>query len=82
MNRRQLLRSAASAALVPEFLAGLPASLRAEVPKAPKSRVRPGNTQWPSVESWQRLNRQVGDRLGWRLDIPAQRVRGGSRKSR
>ncbi|MEX0409263.1 FAD-binding oxidoreductase [Aquibium sp. LZ166] len=63
MNRRQLLRSAASAALVPEFLVGLPASLSAEVPKAPKSRVRPGNTHWPSVESWQSLNRRVGDRL-------------------
>lgn len=63
MNRRQLLRSAAWAALAPGLLPFLPASSGAETPGRPRSRIRPGDAQWPSVESWDRLKRQVGGRL-------------------
>lgn len=65
MNRRHLLQSAA--ATIP-FLAGLllPRSLLS-APAArldrPLSRARPGDSRWPSKESWARLRRQIGGRL-------------------
>lgn len=63
MNRRQLLQSVASTALVSGFLTGPPVSLRAETLSAPRSRVRPGDSRWPTNEKWDQLKLQVGDRL-------------------
>lgn len=63
MNRRQLLQSVASAALVAGFFVGPPASLGAETLSAPRSRVRPGDSKWPSKKKWEQLKLQVGDRL-------------------
>jgi len=63
MNRRQLLQSVASTALVAGFLVGPPASLGSETLSAPRSRVRPGDSKWPSDEKWDQLDLQVGGRL-------------------
>ena len=64
MNRRRLLQTAAAA--IP-FLPAVP-SLRlvsslAAASDRPVSRVRPADGEWPSQESWNLLNRQVGGRL-------------------
>lgn len=65
MKRRQLLKGAAA---IPLFsggellqLAGVGAKEGDD--RRVASRVRPGEAQWPSEESWNRLNQQVGGRL-------------------
>lgn len=63
MNRRQLLQSAASAALMPGFAISLPAQSRAQTMRRHGSRVRPGDSGWPSAENWRQLSLEVGDRL-------------------
>lgn len=63
MNRRQLMQTIGSTAPVAGLLPGPPASLRAKTSGRPRSRARPGESRWPSVESWDRLSRQVGRRL-------------------
>ena len=58
LSRRRLL----------EILAGLPfvsglAQSASAATTQPKTRVRPGDAGWPSEESWDQLNRDVGGRL-------------------
>jgi FAD/FMN-containing dehydrogenase len=57
VSRRRLL----------EILAGLPfvsgLAQSASATTQPKTRVRPGDAGWPSEESWDQLNRDVGGRL-------------------
>jgi FAD/FMN-containing dehydrogenase len=63
MQRRQWLKVAAMAAILPGILRrGIsPALARATAPV--RSRVRPGDPAWPSAADWERLNREVGGRL-------------------
>jgi FAD/FMN-containing dehydrogenase len=65
MNRRRLIKSAASVALLPSL--ALPvfsaASADGTAVRPPVSRVRPGDPAWPSAASWDQLNRDVGGRL-------------------
>lgn len=63
MDRRRLMQAIATATLAPRLLAGAVTPLYASPVGGPRSRARPGDTRWPSVESWDRLNRQVGGRL-------------------
>jgi FAD/FMN-containing dehydrogenase len=63
MNRRSLLRTAASIPLVPGISAGVLGPTRAAAVARPTSRVRPGDPAWPSEASWDRLNRDVGGQL-------------------
>jgi FAD/FMN-containing dehydrogenase len=58
MNRRQLLQSTASAALL--VLAGTRGLAAAQ---RPAGRVRPGSPGWPSEAQWQGLSSQMGGRL-------------------
>jgi FAD/FMN-containing dehydrogenase len=62
MDRRGLLKSAMSAAL----LDAAPVSLAREVAKpfdAGRTRARPGTAQWPSAQEWHALRMQTGGRL-------------------
>ena len=64
MNRRHFLKSAAA---IPVFAIGCSqlsnTSVKRAAPGASARRVRPGDSAWPSAESWDRLNREVGGRL-------------------
>ena len=57
MNRRRLIKSAASAALLPSL--ALPvfsaASVDGTTVRPPVPRVRPGDPAWPSAASWDQL---------------------------
>src|SRR5271155_1027247 len=57
LSRRRLLEILAGL----PFMSGLARSASAATP--PKTRVRPGDPEWPSQESWNQLNRDVGGRL-------------------
>ena len=60
MNRRSLLRRAATLALLPV----LPRTLRSALSEnAPARRVRPSDAGWPGEASWAELNEAVGGRL-------------------
>ncbi|MEO8715432.1 MAG: FAD-binding protein [Acetobacteraceae bacterium] len=59
MNRRDLLRLAGAAPLLPALEASAPA--RAAVPSV--RRVRPSDLEWPTAASWDKLNQDVGGRL-------------------
>ena len=58
MNRRQLIRAAAAAALLPPV-----PRIFGRAAAQPVSRVRPGDPTWPSAALWDRLKRDVGGRL-------------------
>ena len=63
MNRRRLLQTVA-ATVVPFGAPSILASAGAQqAAPRPASRVRPGDSGWPSSASWERLNRDVGGRL-------------------
>src|SRR6516165_6772182 len=73
MNRRQLLNAAAAFPLLPGAELWQLATAWAETPGADAlrlakqkqvfSRVRPGDADWPSEESWNKLRREVEGRL-------------------
>jgi FAD/FMN-containing dehydrogenase len=60
VNRRQFLKSAAAITVLP--IGGSQLSETAAA-SASARRVRPGDPGWPSVASWEELNREVGGRL-------------------
>lgn len=59
MNRRALLQIAAGLPLASALWRSAPTPAQA----APNSRVRPGDPGWPSDETWEQLNSEVGGRL-------------------
>jgi len=59
MNRRALLQIAAGL----PFASALWRSALTPAQAAPTARVRPGDPGWPSDESWEQLNSEVGGRL-------------------
>jgi len=61
-NRRQLLKTAATAALATGASTGL-APLHGAVRKGVVRRVRPFDPDWPSAAEWNRLRNDVGGRL-------------------
>jgi hypothetical protein len=63
LNRRELLRTAAAAALCRSSLGAWPSPLRAETSPSPVARIRPGDAGWPSEASWDRLRQAVSGRL-------------------
>src|SRR5690242_17046002 len=66
MNRRDLLRLAAAtpflAPLLPRWTGGS-ARARTAKPAGLRSRVRPGDSAWPSAAEWEGLKRDVDGRL-------------------
>src|SRR5262249_9659046 len=64
MNRRRLLQAVAAIPLLSGSCRRWPrpAPAAAAGPSS-SSRVRPGDPEWPSATSWERLNRDVGGRL-------------------
>ncbi len=64
MNRRHFLKSAAAIPLLQVGCSELPkSSAKGTAARTAARRVRPGDPGWPSDESWNRLNREVGGRL-------------------
>ena len=64
MNRRDLLKAALAAPLLPELLASWrPAYAAARGGHSSWSRVRPANPGWPVQAEWDRLKDDVGGRL-------------------
>lgn len=64
MNRRRFLQAVAAAlGFLPATCSYLLASRRALGAAPPMARVRPGDSAWPRVASWERLRRDVGGRL-------------------
>ena len=63
MNRRRLLQVGAALPLLPDSWWRWPRPLPAAAAGPSSSRVRPGDPEWPSAASWERLNRDVGGRL-------------------
>jgi FAD/FMN-containing dehydrogenase len=59
MNRRRLLQILAAL----PFARGLFDGSAAAAPSAPFSRVRPGDSRWPSDETWEELGRRLEGRL-------------------
>lgn len=64
MNRRHFLKSAAG---IPVLAIGCShlsnTSAKRTAPGGSARRVRPGDPGWPSAESWDRLNQEIGGRL-------------------
>ena len=63
MNRRRLLQAGAALPLLPDNWRSWPHLVPAATASPSSSRVRPGDPEWPSAASWERLNRDVGGRL-------------------
>jgi FAD/FMN-containing dehydrogenase len=63
MNRRQLLRHAATIPLLFGASRGAPAWAQPAATAQPLRRVRPTDPSWPSPQVWQQLNRDVHGRL-------------------
>jgi hypothetical protein len=65
MKRRQLLKAAAATPMLSaaEWLQLSDAWAEGGAPNQTFSRVRPRGAEWPSEESWERLNRLVEGRL-------------------
>lgn len=65
MKRRELLKTVLALPLLPALLpVGLAGSIRpASAPALSRSRVRPGDSAWPSASAWDRLKAEVGGRL-------------------
>jgi hypothetical protein len=64
MNRRRFLQAAAAALpSLPTICSCMLAPTRAIGAARSMSRVRPGDSAWPSEASWDRLSRDVGGRL-------------------
>lgn len=65
MDRRKLLRLAATISALPGFWRTMVTRASAQVipARAAARRVRPGDASWPSEERWQQLNRAVEGRL-------------------
>src|SRR6516164_6437922 len=65
MNRRELLQAAGAIPLLPGSELWQLAAARADdrPTKTVFSRVRPGDADWPSEESWNKLRREVEGRL-------------------
>jgi FAD/FMN-containing dehydrogenase len=63
MNRRRLLQAGAGLPLLPDSWSRWRHFVPAAAADTPSSRVRPGDPEWPSAASWERLNRDVGGRL-------------------
>jgi FAD/FMN-containing dehydrogenase len=63
MNRRQLLRHAATIPLLFGALRGAPAWTQPATTSQSLRRVRPTDPSWPSPQVWQQLNRDVHGRL-------------------
>ena len=63
MNRRRILQAVAALPLVPDSWPRWPRPAPAAAAGPSSSRVRPGDPDWPSAASWERLNRDVGGRL-------------------
>ena len=60
INRRSLLRRAATLALLPV----MPGAVRSALSEnAPARRVRPSDPGWPDEAGWAQLNKAVGGRL-------------------
>lgn len=70
MDRRALLGAIAAIPLCGTVLGTVMPSLAAAgAPASPRSRVRPGDQQWPSESVWADLDREVGGRL-YKLQSP------------
>src|SRR5918995_3186409 len=63
MNRRRILQAVAALPLVPDGWPRWPRPVPAAAAGPSSSRVRPGDSEWPSAASWERLNRDVGGKL-------------------
>ena len=64
MNRRRFLQAAAAAlSFLSTMWSWVLAPTRAAGAARSISRVRPGDPAWPSVATWEELNREVGGRL-------------------
>src|SRR6516225_10179985 len=63
MNRRSMLRRAAAIPLLSAVSFNLTTATRAADPPRPARRTRPSDPAWPSAESWEQLNREVGGQL-------------------
>src|SRR5215203_516881 len=63
MNRRRLLQAGAALPLLPDSWPRWPHLVPAASASSSSSRVRPGDPEWPSTTSWERLNRDVTGRL-------------------
>jgi FAD/FMN-containing dehydrogenase len=64
MNRRRLLQAAGGAVpFLPALWSWALASAPTATPARSRSRVRPGDSAWPSEASWDRLSRDVGGRF-------------------
>ncbi len=65
MKRRDLLKAALAIPLLPSLLSGglAVAGAAAVMPARIRSRVRPGDPDWPSLSRWDQLKRDVGGRL-------------------
>src|SRR5918995_5743967 len=63
MNRRRILQAVAALPPVPDSWPRWPRPAPAAPAGPSSSRVRPGDLEWPSAASWERLNRDVGGRL-------------------
>lgn len=62
MNRRELLKAALAIPFLPGMASGI-GTAWASGANALRSRVRPGETGWPSATEWDGLNHSVGGRL-------------------
>ena len=58
LNRRQLIKAATAGAFLPAV-----SRIFHNAAAQPVSRVRPGDSAWPSAALWDQLKRDVGDRL-------------------
>ncbi len=63
MNKRTFLRRLAALPFLHLLLRHLPASMQAAVLGSSTRRVRPSDRTWPTAESWDKLNQDVGGRL-------------------
>jgi|ERR1700736_6628723 hypothetical protein len=63
MNRRSFFRRLAAIPFLRFFWRPLPTQAAATVASSSVRRVRPSDSSWPTVESWEKLNQDVGGHL-------------------